>query len=218
MKLTAEQTEQLFRFTKRKMVHHYDLQAELVDHLANMIEEFIEGDASLTFDQALNKAYASFGLFGFAHIVQEKSNQLHRKYEKLWWKEMQKQFKWPEIIFSSLLIVCTWMALEYLDVVSIGIFFFLGWLSCHIIQGALLRQNKRNGKPLLMLQYTAGPNYLFTFFYQLFGWTFISTMNPYVITAIFVTGILVQIATFRLLWRVRTEARQLYPEAFLKVA
>ena len=39
MKLTNQQIEQLFTFTRQHYVEYYDLQSELVDHLANAIEE-----------------------------------------------------------------------------------------------------------------------------------------------------------------------------------
>ena len=39
MKLSAEQIERLYQFTRQHYVEYYDLQTELVDHLANAIEE-----------------------------------------------------------------------------------------------------------------------------------------------------------------------------------
>ena len=39
MKLSKDEIEKLFAFTKRKLVHWYDLQVEIVDHLAERIEE-----------------------------------------------------------------------------------------------------------------------------------------------------------------------------------
>ena len=38
-KLTEAQIDELFSFCKRKGVKHYDLQIELVDHLASSIEQ-----------------------------------------------------------------------------------------------------------------------------------------------------------------------------------
>lgn len=38
MQLTKEQIQSLFTFTKQHFVEWYDLQCELVDHLANDIE------------------------------------------------------------------------------------------------------------------------------------------------------------------------------------
>lgn len=38
MKLSAQQIDQLYAFTRQHFVEWYDLQSELVDHLANAIE------------------------------------------------------------------------------------------------------------------------------------------------------------------------------------
>ena len=38
MKLTPQQIDQLYLFTRQHYVEYYDLQTELVDHLANAIE------------------------------------------------------------------------------------------------------------------------------------------------------------------------------------
>jgi len=42
MKLTESQIEQLFTFTQKHYVDWYDVQTELVDHLANGIEEYLQ--------------------------------------------------------------------------------------------------------------------------------------------------------------------------------
>jgi hypothetical protein len=52
MQLSAEQIQVLFSFTEKKKVHWYDLQLELVDHLACRIEEEMEADTSLSFEAA----------------------------------------------------------------------------------------------------------------------------------------------------------------------
>ena len=44
--------ESLYRFTRAHFVYHYDLQTELVDHMANAIEELQEKQPELTFDDA----------------------------------------------------------------------------------------------------------------------------------------------------------------------
>ena len=38
MKLSEEQIDVLFIFTKKHLVEHYDVQVELVDHIATEIE------------------------------------------------------------------------------------------------------------------------------------------------------------------------------------
>lgn len=216
--ITPQQTEQLFLFTKKKMVHYYDLQVELVDHLANMIEEIMENDPEISFDSALKKAYASFGLFGFAHIVQQKENSLLAKYKKLWWKEMKNQFKWPEIMLSVIILISAWLLVNTFPAQLLGTFFLSAWVLCWIIQVRYTKQPAKNGKNLLMLYYDPFLNSLFLFTGQFVGWSFIYSANPYLATTVFVTGALFEIATFRLNRKLRKEARELFPEAFLKTA
>ena len=72
MALSKQQIDELFIFTEKKFVKWYDLQLELVDHLANKIEEELEQNPNTNLETALKKVYATFGIFGFARIVSEK--------------------------------------------------------------------------------------------------------------------------------------------------
>ena len=65
MKLTSQHIDQLYKFTRAHYVEWYDLQTELVDHLANDIENIWKKEPNLSFDQAKNKAFKKFGVFGF---------------------------------------------------------------------------------------------------------------------------------------------------------
>ncbi len=109
MTLSQEQIQQLFLFTEKKFVRWYDLQVELVDHLANKIEAEMELDPSLSFDRALGNVYAEFGIFGFAQIVREKEDSLRKGNNKLLWKEIRTQFTWPNVVrsFAILAVILT---------------------------------------------------------------------------------------------------------------
>ncbi len=72
MKLSRGQTEKLMEFTRKKGVRYFDLQVEIVDHLAKDIEAIIKDEPELDFEEALLKSYKKFGLFGFAHLVRDK--------------------------------------------------------------------------------------------------------------------------------------------------
>ena len=76
MRLTEAQIEKLFAFVKKKHVPFYDLQIEIVDHLAQRIEDEIDSTPDLEFEPALQKVYDGFGIFGFAHIVQERQKAI----------------------------------------------------------------------------------------------------------------------------------------------
>ena len=78
MKLTKSQIKQLYSFTKEHYVEWYDVQTELVDHLANGIEEQLEQNTNLTFKSALNSEFKKFGVMGFSEVVKQKTNALNK--------------------------------------------------------------------------------------------------------------------------------------------
>ena len=105
MTLSKEQIEQLFIFTQKKFVHWYDLQVELVDHLANKIEAEMAANKALSFERALGNVYASFGIFGFAKIVSEKQEALRKANNKLLWNAIKAEFWWPNLIRSAAILI-----------------------------------------------------------------------------------------------------------------
>jgi hypothetical protein len=217
MNLSNEQVNQLFAFTEKKMVRSYDLQVELVDHLGNKIEEEMEADKSLTFDTALQKVYASFGLFGFAHVVQEHAYALQRRNRKMWWTEVKSFFTIPKVIFTIMLFflcafVCQFIPpmLRFLIVVtsyfSFSIFFIYD----------IFRKRAITKKRILLIE--AAP------FSALFSPVFIyehflifkdyEINNQWVFALIFVLGFIIQASILELVKKMYKQAQDLYPEAF----
>ena len=84
MSLTKKQIENLYAFTRKHFVDYYDLQTELVDHLANDIEAILEEDPSSSFEQARDKAFKKFGVFGFMEVVEQRAKAMNKKYAKLY--------------------------------------------------------------------------------------------------------------------------------------
>lgn len=83
MKLTESQIESLYQFTRQHYVEYYDVQVELVDHLANDIEQIWEQQPGLSFNDARDKSFKKFGVFGFMNVVESKEAQMTKKYFKL---------------------------------------------------------------------------------------------------------------------------------------
>lgn len=104
MQLTKEQIQSLFTFTKQHFVEWYDLQCELVDHLTNDIEHIWQTEPNLSFEQARDKAFKKFGIFGFSDVIEKKQYQLDKKYWKLTWKHFKDYFKLPKIVLTAFLI------------------------------------------------------------------------------------------------------------------
>lgn len=101
--LTDTQINELFAFCKRHYVHYYDVQVELVDHLANAIEEKINANPSLSFEKALDEVYKTFGYKGFAGIVSAKTTAINKQYRKLRYKLFFEYFTWPKAMFTLML-------------------------------------------------------------------------------------------------------------------
>jgi len=104
MKLTESQIEQLFTFTQKHYVDWYDVQTELVDHLANGIEEYLQQNPNVTFESALNSEFKKFGIMGFNDVIEEKTKALNKHYRVLVWKYFKDFFKLPKIILTLFLI------------------------------------------------------------------------------------------------------------------
>ncbi|TDE31542.1 hypothetical protein E0I61_02250 [Flavobacterium ranwuense] len=100
MKLTAQQIDQLYLFTRQHYVEWYDLQTELVDHLANAIETEWEQNPKLTFDEVLNKEFRKFGVFGFMDVVESRQAALGKKYNRLVFNHFKAFFRVPKILLT----------------------------------------------------------------------------------------------------------------------
>jgi len=105
MKITEKEIQQLYQFTRQHYVYHYDVQTELVDHLANDIEEIWEENPNLTFEQARDKAFKKFGIFGFMDVVEEKQKQMNKRYWKLLLRFVKEWFTLPKITITALIFV-----------------------------------------------------------------------------------------------------------------
>lgn len=102
--LTPLQIEKLFEFCSKHFVHYYDVQVELVDHLANAIEDKIEKQKEVSFEIALEEVHKGFGYKGFAGFVQAKEATMYQQNKKLRWKLFLQYFTFPKIAFTTFLI------------------------------------------------------------------------------------------------------------------
>jgi hypothetical protein len=81
------------------------VQLELVDHIANRIEELQAEDPKLSFDDALRKVYKSFGVYGFTKVQEQKVNQMEKFWRERFWSYYMTYFKLPKVILTIALSV-----------------------------------------------------------------------------------------------------------------
>ena len=111
-KISAEQLEQLFEFTRKHYVEYYDLQCELTDHLANAIEERWAAQPDLSFNEALHYEFKKFGIFGFTGIVEKRQLALSKKYNKLLWGYFKEFLTLPKVILTILMVLAVYKLLS----------------------------------------------------------------------------------------------------------
>lgn len=138
MKITKEHIEKLYKFTRAHYVEHYDLQTELVDHLANGIEKRWERDSSLSFDDALNAEFKEFGIFGFSDIIDIHTSAMSKRYLKIIFRFMREYIKLPKIIGTICGVLLLFYFIRYvsysewvLGVAYFGFFLYLLILTYH---------------------------------------------------------------------------------------
>jgi hypothetical protein len=104
MKLTEDQIEELFRFAKRHYVEHYDVQVEIVDHLASVIEEQFRENPNQEFKSILNEAYAGFGAMGLSGFIDSMQQKVSTQSRKMLFEEFFRFFKPPQLLLSALVL------------------------------------------------------------------------------------------------------------------
>ncbi len=99
--LSSAQIEELFDYCYLQSIVNYDVQVELVDHLASAIETLWEAQPQILFHDAVYLVGEQFGGHaGFVIIKQEKEAALRKKYRKLLWQMVGSFFKLPKIIVT----------------------------------------------------------------------------------------------------------------------
>lgn len=155
MSLTEKQIDQLYKFTRAHFVEHYDVQTELVDHLANGIEEQWKVNKDLSFDEALKIEFKKFGVFGFMDVIESKSKALSKKYQKLVWNLFKGYFRIPQIVISFTLFLVFLMLIEVIGyshvifLIPLGIFLIMLFKFYKIKKLQKERFNKTQKKWLL---------------------------------------------------------------------
>jgi hypothetical protein len=104
MKISDNQITELYRFTREHFVVHYDVQTELVDHLANDIEQIWVEQPILTFREAKTISFKKFGVFGFMDVVEQKQKAMNKRYWKILLRFIKEWFTLPKSYLYQFLV------------------------------------------------------------------------------------------------------------------
>ncbi|WP_322969050.1 hypothetical protein [Faecalibacter sp. LW9] len=156
-KLTEKEIQKLFDFTKKHYVEYYDLQLELVDHLACGIEEQWNIDNSITFDDALNMEFKKFGVFGFSDIVDQRKLELQKKYKKVINNAIVDHLKKKEyvglmLLFSIIYFLFTLLDAEITFIVAVVLFYSIGIYQLVRLNNQYKLKTKELGTKLVLVE------------------------------------------------------------------
>lgn len=112
MKLTDIEIDRLYKFTREHFVYHYDVQTELVDHLANDIEQTWVAQPHLKFEKARDISFKKFGVFGFMDVVEKKQKAMNKHYWKILLRFVKEWFTLPKIIITGLIFMVFFTILQ----------------------------------------------------------------------------------------------------------
>jgi len=154
MKLTETHIENLYKFTRRHYVYYYDVQTELVDHLANDIEDIWQAQPNLSFQEARDKAFKKFGIFGFMDVIEAKQKQMSKRYRKIIWRFFSEWFTLPKLLTTITIFLSLFLFLK----VQYSEYILLGGLLLGAIYDIILQyknrkkqQNKEQNKEKIFL-------------------------------------------------------------------
>lgn len=144
MRLTHTHIEQLFKFTRKHYVYHYDVQSELVDHLANDIEDIWLAQPKLSFEDARDTSFKKFGIFGFMDVIEAKQKQMNKRYSKILWRFFKEWFTVPKVVITAGIFIAIFLVLriQFSEYVLMGV--FLGLIIYDMV--SLFKKRKRQKK------------------------------------------------------------------------
>lgn len=150
--LTTDQIKEIYYFVRSKYVKYYDLQLELVHQLVRRVEDQLELNPELSFESALKKVYAGFGVYGFSKVIMRKEAVMGRQSIKLWIREFVQWFTLSKVIGTVLLFLLLWLICKSIPITYVAIALIV---FC-VLEGMLLHFKGKhsilhNRAPLLML-------------------------------------------------------------------
>lgn len=172
--LTAGQIQQLFAFCESKRVQYYDVQVELVDHLANAIEIRMQNDPGLSFEKALELTYQDFGIFGFSKIVSAKEQAVMERQCQFFYATVKAHFTWPKLVLLLLLMlsfnsVVSLFGLSGIYTIMVSVF-FASVIVIFIVSYRLNAIRRRLNKKLVIATYMYRSGWLhFPLYIQIFS-------------------------------------------------
>lgn len=154
MNLNNEQLTEIKNFISKKGIQYVDVQMEILDHVASSVEERMNLDENLSFDDALKQTHASFGIFGFGGVEDSIVNAMTKKYKRIFWKTYSSVFNYKYILLVFLAIFLFYQAQVLVNDYFQFLAYFLGFVILIIVLSYLIGLKNNQYKKLLVYRNT----------------------------------------------------------------
>jgi len=224
--LTQNQIEHLFDFCEKHFVRHYDLQVELVDHLANAIEAQMKNQTDLTFEKALENVYHNFGSAGFGPLITEKRIAAEKQGRSLFWKFFKEHLRWPKVLLLFMIIAIAYSLFKF-DSNFFRFFYISIFAGSFLIElyaiSNFTRTISSTGKKFLTADFSRGSGLFFVLLFvpfcsDIFDKNFPpplhSTWHVLFSSTMLAILVVITIADMQVLISLKNKLRQDYPNAF----
>jgi hypothetical protein len=231
--LTNEEIAELYKYCERKKIVYYDIQIEIVDHIASAIEDRLKSNPNLSFKQALEEVHSSFGSFGLKKIVDSKTSAMGRQYGRIRRQLVRSYFTFPKIALTFLLVVvCITMervlpafVLSYVLIVM-GSFILYSFVQNEILKRKLRKQQTRKllmtdsqyfdfGFIYLILMFQFGSDFLRDGVFSITDEKVINIFQYYFSVFFFILYTVMTLARKEMITIVAEKAKEKYPAVFV---
>lgn len=110
MKLTKEQISYIEKYINKNDIKYYEVYMEILDHMILSVEDILEKDKEISFEEAVVKAKVEgFGKKGFRGMMEEKQKLAQKQASKDNFKRIKEYFTFPKIVLTiSIFVVYYW--------------------------------------------------------------------------------------------------------------
>lgn len=221
--ISEEELRYIDDFCKKRDIQYLDLRLELVDHIAERVSELLTNKPELSFSEAFNLVYKSFGIYGLTDIAAEHQNIMMTNYWTKVWQLFKPWFSPPRIVITLLFSyglyelfssIGSW--LNYVSILPIVL--FVTSIVYSIISVKKVKRSLNGEKTMLMggviTNLFWGGYILFMGpipFYNWIGWTSESSNIPpaLFVTIIFVLTLLFVNANIKIVKMIKSEVEVL---------
>ena len=225
--LTKEQIDLLYKYVADREVEYFDVQVELVDHLASKIEDEVDQHPEKSVEEVMKQTLKMFKKRDLKQVVKEKEKQVGRLYRRYWMEGFKDFFIGSKIFFTIVLMGVLYIFLRKAPIelvkivnenilwpcISLGIVYsiFIFFRNVMMPKKLSLTSYRGVGTGLVVINFYSAAKLVLKF--TMLGESTYPLAATLLISALFLLGT-TEIQAYE---KLRAYSRQLYPEVFKSV-